>query len=183
MPELKEILAGIRAKHGNQSEVAEKLGISSQLLGQYERGERNPKLGFYKKWEQVFGQDLLALKDEANVSREAKNGTSAIETTNNKKNGMAPKETFYQYLIEESEEYSLIPRAVFRDYKIVPDKIIDVIIASHENEKKALIDQKGQEIESLNDKHDLVVKGLENKIERLEKENKDLLLQIPTKGK
>lgn len=53
----------------NKSQMAERLGISSQLLGQYEQGKRTPKTSFFLKWKEVFKEDLL--KDvEANVSRE-----------------------------------------------------------------------------------------------------------------
>jgi transcriptional regulator with XRE-family HTH domain len=47
-------------------EMAAKLGISDQLLGLYERGERNPKTKFYLKWKEVFNDDLL----QTNVSNE-----------------------------------------------------------------------------------------------------------------
>lgn len=49
-----------------KTEMAKMLGISSQLLGQYEQGRQSPKVGFYIKWKQVFGEDLV----ETNVSRE-----------------------------------------------------------------------------------------------------------------
>jgi phage repressor protein C with HTH and peptisase S24 domain len=54
---------------GNQSEIARKLGISSQLLGQYIAGRHKPKADFYIKWKTVFGEDLLDLI-ERNVSHE-----------------------------------------------------------------------------------------------------------------
>jgi hypothetical protein len=101
--------------------------------------------------------------------------TSVQEPGDNKKNGMTTKETFYQDLIENNEEYSLLPRAVLKDYKIVPDKIIDVIISSNENEKKALRESKDMEIESLMKKYELIIEGLENKTKRLEGEKEDLV--------
>lgn len=86
-----------------------------------------------------------------------KKGTGGDKPSDYKQNGMRVKETFYSELIEQNEEYSLIPRAVLKDYKIVPDKIIDVIIASNENEKRALERSKDMEIDGLNKKHELMV--------------------------
>jgi len=189
MPELKDILTGIREKHGNKSEVAKMLGIKSQLLGQYEKGSRNPKLGFYKKWKEVFNEDLESMLDEPNVSHETKNGTSIHKPSDNKQLSMGVKETFYRDLIENNEEYSLLPRAVLKDYKIVPDKIINVIIQSNENERKAIEKSMTLEIESLNKKYELIIEGYENKIQRLEsekeklmRENERLMSQIPAQN-
>jgi hypothetical protein len=49
------------------------------------------------------------------------------------------KESFYRDLIEHNQDYSLIPRAVLTDYKIVPEKIIDMIYQDKEELKNALI--------------------------------------------
>jgi hypothetical protein len=49
------------------------------------------------------------------------------------------KESFYKELIEENEEYSLIPRAILKDYKIVPEKIINMIYQDKEELKNALV--------------------------------------------
>ncbi|HVZ95414.1 MAG TPA: helix-turn-helix domain-containing protein [Chitinophagaceae bacterium] len=46
----------------NKAEMARKLGISSQLYGNYEDGTHEPKIEFYKKWKEVFNQDLLSIK-------------------------------------------------------------------------------------------------------------------------
>lgn len=117
-----------------------------------------------------------------------KNGTYVDIPTNNKANGMQARETFYQDLIEKNEEYSILPRAVLKDYKIVPDKIIDVIIKSGENERSALQKSMLMEIESLNEKNKTIIEGYKNGIkilefenERLKKENEELRRQIPPK--
>lgn len=107
--------------------------------------------------------------------------TYAEKAGDNKLNGHGARETFYTDLIENNVEYSLLPRAVLKDYKIVPDKIIDVIISSNENEKKALRESMETAKESLIKDYELLIKGLENKVERLEKENEDLRRQIPGK--
>lgn len=44
--------------------MADKLGISPQLLGQYESEKRHPKTQFYLKFKEVFGINLM----ETNVS-------------------------------------------------------------------------------------------------------------------
>lgn len=90
----------------------------------------------------------------------------------NNGNGMTARETFYTDLIENNSEYSLLPRAVFKDYKIVPERILDVIIKSADSEKQALIE-----------KHELIIEGLKNKINRLESEKEELQRQIPAKNK
>lgn len=110
-------------------------------------------------------------------------------TTHDKQTDMDVKETFYRDLIENNDEYSILPRAVLKDYKIVPDKIIDVIIASNENEKKALEKSKDLEIVGLNERYERLIKGYENEIidltnqnEKLRNENNDLLRQISSKN-
>lgn len=101
-----------------------------------------------------------------------KNGTYVDIPKHNDRNGMTVRETFYTDLIENNTEYSLLPRAVFKDYKIVPERILDVIIRSADSEKQALIE-----------KHELIIEGLKNKIKRLESEKEDLQRQIPAKNK
>jgi hypothetical protein len=116
--------------------------------------------------------------------------TSVPKSTGSKQNGeLSSKETFYEDLMERNKDYFVAPRAIFTDYKIVPDKIIDVIIQSNANERKALQDAKTMEIDSLEKKYEMLIEGLENKVDRLEKEkaalateNEDLRRQIPTKA-
>lgn len=68
MDQVSELLKTLVPKKGKSTaEVARKLEISSQLLGQYMAGRQNPKAIFYKKWKKVFGEDLLAMT-ETNVS-------------------------------------------------------------------------------------------------------------------
>lgn len=50
--------------------MADRLGISSQLLGQYESGKRIPKTTFFLKWKDVFKEDLMIPKIEAFASYE-----------------------------------------------------------------------------------------------------------------
>ena len=38
--------------------MARQLGVSSQLYGMYERGEREPGASFFVSWKRVFGEDL-----------------------------------------------------------------------------------------------------------------------------
>jgi predicted transcriptional regulator len=62
------VLGRLVPKKGkSKSEVARKLGISSQLLGQYMDGRQKPKADFYLKWKSVFGEDLMKYV-ETNVS-------------------------------------------------------------------------------------------------------------------
>lgn len=62
------VLNNLVPKRGkSKSEVARKLGISSQLLGQYMDGRQKPKADFYVKWKNAFKEDILKLV-ETNVS-------------------------------------------------------------------------------------------------------------------
>lgn len=44
----------------NKSQMARELGIVSQLYGQYESGEVQPKIKFYEKFEEKFQINLLS---------------------------------------------------------------------------------------------------------------------------
>lgn len=88
------------------------------------------------------------------------------------------KETFYRELIEDNENYSLIPKAILSDYKIVPEKLLDMITQSKD-------ELNGE----LKEKHKLIIQGYENRINRLEEdksallaENERLKRQIPAKN-
>ena len=64
---ISEILLETRTGKGfNKSEMARKLGISSQLYGQYEKGEIEPKTDFRVKFEELFGVNLI--EDEIKLS-------------------------------------------------------------------------------------------------------------------
>lgn len=63
-------------KGATKSQVANKLKISPQLLGQYMKGRQKPKPDFYKKWKEVYGEDLLNY-EETNVSRETNEETNS----------------------------------------------------------------------------------------------------------
>ncbi len=122
MPELKDILTAIREKHGNKSQVAKKLDIPSQLLGQYEKGKRKPKQGFYDKWLEVFNQDLQALlkhpSNEANVSHETEKHTP-VKESNGYKNMSINRDEVYKTIVEGHTEYVLVPRDMMKDTQIV----------------------------------------------------------------
>ena len=148
------------------SALSENTGINAESIYAWERGDYNPSEENLHKLASAMKIQIKDFYDEE--------GTSVQQTPNNKENGMNQRETFYQDLIENNDEYSILPRAVLKDYKIVPDKIIDVIISSNENEKRALKESKEMEIESLNKKYELIIEGLENKVIRLEGDKKKL---------
>lgn len=41
--------------------MSRKLGVSSQLYNNYEKGVHNPKVEFYIKWKNLFNQDLMSI--------------------------------------------------------------------------------------------------------------------------
>lgn len=78
MNQVSALITMQREKRGlNKSQAARKLGVSSQLLGQYESGARLPKTNFFLKWKQVFGEDLLK-QIETNVSHETQNEEAPV---------------------------------------------------------------------------------------------------------
>jgi|SRR5690606_797196 len=139
MVELKDILSQIRARHGNKSQVARMLGIYPQLLGQYERGERKPKKPFYDKWKEVFNEDLEAMKNEANVSREAQKPTPVqIEpAVAENSQGRIYKELYEKFLGNNSE-YLFLHKDVLKDHRLVSIDQIEQDRALHEQRSKEL---------------------------------------------
>lgn len=89
------------------------------------------------------------------------NNTHEPKPDHYKQNGHDSRETFYADLIENNEQYTLIPRAVLSDYKIVPDKMLDTILG----EMKAAMNMAK---ESLTEKYELIIKVKENRIKELE---------------
>lgn len=141
-------------------ELSDKIGINPQSIYDWEKEKYEPVKENLESLARILGVQVKTFYDE--------NSTDGNNPSNNKGNQlMTPRETFYTDLIEKNDEYNLIPRAVLKDYKIVPDKIIDVIIQSNENEKKALV-------EGLNSKYELMIQGYKNKIADLESELKRL---------
>jgi transcriptional regulator with XRE-family HTH domain len=151
-------------------ELAKKLEIAPQSIYEWERGLYEPNKENLEKLSSEFQVPVETFYRE-NLTKDYleklilnENSTNDyIGTDYKQKQIMTQRETFYIDLIEKNEEYNLIPRAVLKDYKIVPDKIIDVIIQSNENEKKALV-------EGLNSKYELMIQGYKNKIADLESE-------------
>jgi hypothetical protein len=73
---LNKVLAEMTVKKGkgNQSVVANALGIKPQTFGNYLRGREIP-VSLIQRWKEVYGENLLALVEtgfETNVSRETK---------------------------------------------------------------------------------------------------------------
>lgn len=63
MDQLGEKLRSFREKEGySKSEIARQLGISSQLYGQYEKGDKTPGIGFVGKWKKAFNFDITETK-------------------------------------------------------------------------------------------------------------------------
>lgn len=171
----------IHDKRLTQTQVAKDLHESEQVISNYAKGKRYISADFAIKWERKYGERLIDLIDNELIksTNVEDNITPARKPSGNMELASQAKETFYRDLIEKNDEYSILPRAVLKDYKIVPDKIIDVIITSNENEKNALKRSMESEKEALIKDYERVIQGQENKIARLEKENEDLRRQIP----
>lgn len=74
---LSEVMTALIEQYGGKAAVCRKLGFTekddikreSVKLSHYERGESRPKGEFLKNWGRVFGDDILDLERERNVSR------------------------------------------------------------------------------------------------------------------
>ena len=112
MKNLIETLTELFNKTGlNQTQVAEKLGISPQLMGQYLKGRQNPKTDFWVKWHDVFGDDPLQM--------------FSSRKTNVDKSTPDP-ESLYRDLVEANTEYRLIPKTVLEgEYRLMLNKEIE----------------------------------------------------------
>jgi hypothetical protein len=77
-----------------------------------------------------------------------KNLTSVEKLTENNNMDQA-RETFYRDLIERNEEYSILPKALLKDYKMIPDKIMDQITKTNDELKSALVDKYERYIKTL----------------------------------
>lgn len=120
MAELKDLLKKLRPRHGTQVEVARKLGIKSQQLSQYEGGTRNPKLAFYRKWKNVFGEDLQAILDETNASHGIENHTQVDKPSDNTEKPLGEDLSGILEKVESSKDYFVIPKSVLREnYRLV----------------------------------------------------------------
>lgn len=128
MRPLKDIIKELRENHGNKSEVARKLGISPQRLGQYEKGKMEPKGDFYEKWEVAFGEDIRAIQKggaiETNVSHGTINLTQVEKRSDNKEKplgadaGRIYQELYHKFLGEKSD-YLVIHRDMLKDHRII----------------------------------------------------------------
>jgi hypothetical protein len=77
-----------------------------------------------------------------------KNLTSVEKLTENNNMDQA-RETFYRDLIERNEEYSILPKALLKDCKMIPDKIMDQITKTNDELKNALVDKYERYIKTL----------------------------------
>lgn len=78
--------------------------------------------------------------------------------------------TVYRDLVEANTEYRLVPKKILDDYDMLPkkelenrNKMMEIVTQAMDEAKDALIE-----------KYEIVIAGLKQRIERLEKENEDL---------
>lgn len=119
MPELTDFLKDLRSRHGTQEEVGKKIGYKSQQISQYEKGARKPKMKFYRKWKEVFGEDLEAMMSETNVSRGTENHTSVDIPSDNKEKNLRVPEEIYRDLVEANSEYRLVPKTILEGKYVI----------------------------------------------------------------
>lgn len=106
MDQVSKLLADLVPKKGkNKSVVAKRLGISPQLLGQYIQGRQKPKVEFFNKWKETFGEDLL--NKATNVSHETSTppvGSSGIVPDSDVRDHLATLKnhnSFLQSLVQD----------------------------------------------------------------------------------
>jgi transcriptional regulator with XRE-family HTH domain len=110
----------VKKKGKTKSEVADKLGISSQLLGQYTNGRQKPKPDFYIKWKNAFGEDILTLIELKGA--EDKKITIDYEIESMVKDLLQVKAQVKTLL-------NHIARLEAREYKMEPDDVWDLLEA------------------------------------------------------
>lgn len=67
MPTFKDMLKYYRLREGlSQSELAEKLGLSTSTIGMYESGKREPNFEIEEKIADLFNTDLNTLRGHEN---------------------------------------------------------------------------------------------------------------------
>lgn len=130
---LSEIMIELIKQYGGKAAVCRKLGFEgkdvikkeSVKLAHYEKGESRPKGEFIELWKKVFGDDLLALERERNVSR----GTNSKQNITLVGKGLLkPKEPTTEYM------------ELLKDNLIKADKIIAAQEEKIEGLKKDLED-------------------------------------------
>jgi transcriptional regulator with XRE-family HTH domain len=111
----------VEAKGGKQTEIAKSLGISAQRLGQYLQGRQQPKIDFYNKWKDVYGEDIQQMLkgEQTNVSR----GTLTVSLDD-------LKGKVYTELVEGKTEYILQHKRFLDEYQVVPKRIIEMLSQS-----------------------------------------------------
>lgn len=172
LSDYQKIMQVIEAHGIKQTDAEIKMGVSPGLFNKMKNrkdGEGQMHPDNQEKFLRTFNVNPEWWKNEE--------GDMFLSSTELVKSNGEVKETFYKNLIEGNEEYSLIPRAVLKDYKIVPDKIIDVIIDSNRNEKHAITQSFQDQKDALINKHEQVIIGYEAKIKRLEAEIKELEIE------
>jgi hypothetical protein len=128
----------IKKKDISVAEAARRLGYTGnreQAFRFYVQGRNLPKgPQFFESWKKEFGEDIqqMLYNIPTNVSR----GTSMVV-----EHQEVIKETFYKDLIENNDEYSILPKALLRDYKMVPEKILERINQNNDELKAALVEK------------------------------------------
>lgn len=153
----------------SQRQFAELTGVSDATYGGYRRMETSIKLDLVDKIVSNYPDLRIRLAGYL-TGNNGGNITPKDKTMNNDENPHSAKETFYRDLIENNTEYSLLPKAILKDYKIVPDKLLDIITES-----------KDQVNNELKKKQELLIEIYEGRIKKLEEEKEDLRRQIPPK--
>lgn len=154
-----ETLAGALKKlfdeKGGKYKVARDLEVSVTSLEHYLNGRNEPSDRFYRKWKDVFKEDIRPLlegESQTAVKTNVIQHHLKEQLTMDEVKGMIFKE-----MIENKEyPYKLLPREVFDNYKFVPDKLFERINQTNDELKQALVEK------------------YERYIAILEKENQDL---------
>jgi transcriptional regulator with XRE-family HTH domain len=161
---LSKLIEELRKPLGNKAQVARKLAISPQLLGQYESGMQRPKLEFFNKWKEVFEHDLIELEKERNVSHETnlkQNGTPAMKSTDQKQKDLVARATAFQEIMDTYTEYALVHKSLLENHRFTSkeqmardERLVDKLLEKLEKQRN--------EIEKLKIKIGFVEKGQKN---------------------
>src|SRR5688500_10978799 len=159
----------LRVKASSSMNLQIQTGVSHAL---YRRSTEGNNANGVDKLEQICARfpELKIMIGQYLTGNNMAKLTPTDKTLNNgEKHGQA-RETFYKDLIENNDEYSIVPKAILRDYKIVPDKLLDIITQA-----------KDQVNIELKEKQEYLIEVYESRIKKLEEEKEDLRRQIPPK--
>jgi transcriptional regulator with XRE-family HTH domain len=156
----------ISDKKKSQQDVADALGEKKQTLSNYALGKRYPDPEFFRKWQKVYGEDIIGmvedrLNESSNVDEKPENPTIVKKSTGSAEIPKSAKESVYTYLIEQ-KDHKLIPATLLTDYTMIPNRLIN----RHDRDIDRL-ERENARLERMLGKSEKLVENLEKEVAAL----------------